>query len=88
MYLIYIHLYILFAISIISQYISALHKVHLETTKHVLHYIKGIQEFGIFYEVGDNNGLHGFTNTNWGGECEKWKSTIGYLFQLSNKPIT
>jgi len=36
----------------------------------VLHYIKGIQEFGIFYEVGDSNGLHGFTNADWGGECE------------------
>jgi hypothetical protein len=41
---------------------SALHKVHFETTKHVLHYIKRTQEFGIFNEVGNINGLHRFTN--------------------------
>jgi hypothetical protein len=36
-------MYILFAISIISQYINAPHKVHLEATKHVLHYIKELK---------------------------------------------
>jgi len=25
---------------------------------------KEFKEFGIFYEVGDSNGLHGFTNAN------------------------
>jgi hypothetical protein len=30
---------------------NAPHKVHLKATKHVLHYIKGIQKFGIFYEA-------------------------------------
>jgi hypothetical protein len=44
---------------------SAPHKVHFEVTKHMLRYIKGIQEFGIFFEVGDSNGLCGFTNADW-----------------------
>jgi hypothetical protein len=70
-YLTNTHLHNLFTISIISQYMSAPHKVHLEATKHMLRYIKGIQEFEIFYEVGDSNGLCGFTNADWTGDCEE-----------------
>jgi len=69
------HLNILFTISIISQYMSAPHKVHLEETKHMLRYLKGIQEFEIFYEVGYNNGLREFINGDWMGDCEERKST-------------
>jgi hypothetical protein len=67
---------------------NGLHKVHLKASKHVLCYIKGIQEFGIFYEVGDNNGLHGFTHLDWARDCEEQNSTTYYLFQLNNGPIT
>ncbi len=81
-----IHLNILFTTNVISQYMSAPHKVHLEATKHMLYHIKGIQEFENFYEVGDNNGLHGFTNADWARNCEEQKST-SYIFQLSNKLI-
>jgi len=66
---------------------SAPHKVHLEATKHMLYHIKGIQEFEIFYEVGDSNGLPGFTNADWVGDCEEQKST-SYLFQLHTGSIT
>lgn len=81
-----IHLNILFTTNVISQYMSAPHKVHLEATKHMLYHIKGIQEFENFYEVGDNNGLHGFTNADWARNCEEQKST-SYIFQLSNRLI-
>jgi len=36
----------------------------------------------------DSNGLCGLTNVDWAGDYEEWKSTTGYLFQLSNEPIT
>jgi hypothetical protein len=67
---------------------NAPYKVHLEATKHVLHNIKGIHEFGIFYEARDSNGLYGFIDLDWAGDCEEQKSTTCYLFQLGNGPIT
>lgn len=54
----------------------------------MLRYIKGIQEFGIFFEVGDSNGLCGFTNADWAWDHEEQKSTTSYLFQLGNGSIT
>jgi tRNA U38,U39,U40 pseudouridine synthase TruA len=61
---------------------NASHKVDLEATKHVLHNIKGIHEFGIFCEAKNSNGLRRFTDLDWAGDCEEQKSTTCYLFQL------
>ncbi len=36
----------------------------------------------------DNNGFYKLTNVDWAGDYEEWKSTTGYLFPLSNEPIT
>jgi len=57
--------------SIVSHYTNAPKKLHLEAACHILKYMKGTQNYGIFYQEWDSNILEGFIDVDWVSDCEK-----------------
>ncbi|KAL8170463.1 hypothetical protein V2J09_022267 [Rumex salicifolius] len=74
---------VMYAISLISQYVSRPSELHLSTAKRVLHYLQGTNDFGILYQKFGNQVLMGFNRNNYASCTEDRKSTSGYVFLLS-----
>ena len=66
---------IFFSVNILSQYLVQLRRVHLVTAKHVMRYLKGTIDFGL-YEYR----LYGYTDVDWAGSISDRKSTLGRFF--------
>ncbi len=60
-----------YSMSIVSCYMNAPKKLHLEVAHHVLKYMKGTQNYRIFYQEWDSNTLEGFLDVDWPSDCEK-----------------
>ncbi|MCI06225.1 hypothetical protein A2U01_0027283 [Trifolium medium] len=58
-------------------------EIHLAAAKRILRYIKGTISFGILYEKGElNQELKGWTDSDYAGDMDDRKSTLGYVFKL------
>ena len=54
-----------FAISYVSHYLTNLQMSHLIVAKNILRYLKGIQNYGLFYSTLDTGNLTTYTNVDW-----------------------
>ena len=48
-------------------------KSHLKAAMHVLRYIKGTIDFGIFYEKGLDTSVIGYIDADWGNDMNNRK---------------
>ena len=54
---------------------------HYNGLKLILRYVKGTEDYGLFYKKGDMKGeLVGFSDSDFAGDCHDRKSTSGYIF--------
>ena len=53
---------ICFAVNTLSQYL-----VHLVAAKHVMRYLKGTIDFGLYYDGSHEYRLYGYTDVDWAG---------------------
>ena len=58
---------ICFAMNILSQYLVEPRCVHLVAAKHVMRYLKGMIEFGLYYDRDHEYILYGYTDLYWEG---------------------
>ena len=73
-----------FAVTKLSQHMSAPTVAHLNMAKHVLRYLKGSPDKGLIFTKSSHPiKLTGYCDSDWGG-CEDRKSVTGYCFMLSN----
>jgi len=63
-YLVNTRLDIYFAVNSLSQFLVELTRVHWVVAKHVLRYLKGILEYGLWYRQVDGLGLEGFADAD------------------------
>ena len=77
MYLTTTRLDMMFVVSLISRYMENPTKLHLQAAKRVLRYLKGITGFGIFYKKGGDDELVAYTDSDYVGDLEDRKSTLG-----------
>jgi len=63
------------------------HELHWKATKHILHYIQGTHTYGICYAVGTGLLLVGYRDSDYAGDLDSCKSTLGYMFRLGSGPI-
>src|ERR1051325_4344728 len=64
---------------------------HLAAVKRIIHYIKGTLGCGIVFpttDVGSMCELLGYTDSNWCGDKDDRKSTVGYVFMFGGAPIS
>ena len=78
------------AVSIISRYMHDPGKGHWEAVKWVLRYIKSIIDVGLVFEkdsIGKQECI-GYLDSDYAGDLDKHRSTTGYVFTLSQAPVS
>ena len=79
---------ICFDVNTPSQYLVKSRCVHLVAAKHVMRYLKGAIDFGLYY-VGDHDyKLYGYKDADWVGSASDRKSTSGGCYCLGSAIIS
>ena len=65
MYLMNIRLDIFVFMNSLIPYLFKPRRVHLITTKHVMRYLKGTIDFGLYYDGDHDYRLYGYTDSDW-----------------------
>lgn len=78
---------VMYAVSLISRYMSKPTEIHLMAAKRILRYLQGTTGYGILYKKAGNRELVGFTDSDYAGSVEDRKSTSGYAFILSDAAV-
>ena len=73
---------LMFAISLISMYMTKPTKLHLMATNRILRYLKGAIGLRVFYKKGGSEGLVAYLESNYAGDIKDRKSTSDYVFML------
>jgi hypothetical protein len=88
MYLVNTRLDIFYAVNQLIQVMVKPTKLFLEAGKHVLRYLRGTSEYGLWYRQADEVKLHGFTDADWEGNPTDRKSTSGGIFSIGSTTIS
>ena len=75
---------IIYGVKLVSHYMETPKEFHWLATKRVLRYINGSLNLGLFYAYGEIAQLLSYSNSDWGGDQDERKSTIGYVFYLGS----
>ena len=80
---------ICFAMNTLSQYLVQNRRVHLVVAKHVMRYLKGTIDFGLYYDGSHKYILYGYTYANWAGIIwDRKSSTTGGCYSLGSAMIS
>jgi hypothetical protein len=78
-----------FAVNLISRFLSNYNRTHWEAVKRIFKYLKGTVDLGIMYKnSGSEIELVGYTDSDFAGDIDTRRSTSGFIFELSNGPVT
>lgn len=78
-----------YAVNSVSKFLNNHSKSHWHAVKRIFAYLKGTSGYGVKYQGSENaSDLVGFSDTDYAGDLETWRSTTGYIFQLAGGPIT
>jgi len=75
---------ICYAMGLVSRYMESPRQVHLQVVKRIMRYIKGTTTFGLFYSSSKKIEIVEYSDSNWGGDSNKRKSTSGNCFMIGN----
>jgi hypothetical protein len=73
----------------VSRFIEMPHEEHLAAVKHILRYLAGTWNWGLFYprKRGEKIELRGFSDSDLAEDLNSRKSTSGVLFLLGDSPV-
>jgi len=79
-----------YAVGVVSRYMEAPGKEHWAAVKRILRYLKGTTGYGYRYEKGAELKpmLLGFSDSDFAGDVEDRKSTMGVVYFLGNSLVT
>ena len=63
-------------------------KLFWKAGKHVLKYLRGTSEYGLWYRRIDGVKLHGFTDANWASSPTERKSTSGGVLNIISPVVS
>ncbi len=66
-------------------------KEHWTAVKRIFRYLRGTTQFGllhVLYAKGESSDLIGYSDADWAGDCNVYKSTTGYMFQIGGTAVT
>ena len=76
------------AVSVVSRFMQNPQEAHLQAAKHVLRYVRRYPDLGLFFKQGEENGLHGYTDADYGQDIDDRISVGAYIFFIGNSPIS
>ena len=80
---------IAYAVNNVARFCSKPTKEHWVAVKRVFRYLRGTTQLGLLYtKKVESDLLIGYSDADWGGDCNDYKSTSGYLFQIGSTAIT
>ncbi|OIT29309.1 putative mitochondrial protein, partial [Nicotiana attenuata] len=79
---------IAFAVTKVSQFMHCTMDSHWTAVKHILRYIKATPSHGLFFAKGTSTLLHGYTDSDWGGDVNDRKSTTRFAIFLGSNLIS
>ena len=79
---------IVYSVGQLSRYIEKLKESHWFAAKRILRYIKGTMDFGLLYSYNNDAALYEYSDSDWGGDQDERKNTIGYVFYLGSIAFT
>ncbi|XP_071729414.1 secreted RxLR effector protein 161-like [Rutidosis leptorrhynchoides] len=74
---------IMFAVSLISRFMTCPTQMHFSVAKRILKYVKETMDYGVFYRRGMKGDLVGYKDSDYAGDDEDSRSTSGYVFMMS-----
>lgn len=77
MYLTETHPDIMYAVCLISRYMSKPTLLHFQIAKRILSYLKGTENFGIHYEKSSKAGMHVFSDSDYVWDVNDRKAQVG-----------
>jgi hypothetical protein len=88
LYLVNRKLDICYAINQLSQAMVNPTKIFWKVGKHVLRYLRGTSEYGLWYIQKDEVKLHGFMDVDWASKPTDRKRTSGGIFSIRSTSIS
>jgi Reverse transcriptase (RNA-dependent DNA polymerase) len=80
---------IAYTVSVLGRFASNPSENHKIAVKRVFRYLRGTLDYNIRYYRSNNSGyLTGYTDSDYAGDKNEYKSTSGYIFYLANGPIS
>ena len=80
---------IAFAVNNVARFCSKPTKEHWMAVKRIFRYLRGTTHLGLLYSKRDEPAaLIGYSDADWGGDCNDYKSTTGYVFQIGGTAVT
>ena len=74
------------AVGVLSKFMSKLGKKHWTTMKQVFRYLRGTNDYGLFYQGRQRLDrvldIRGFVDAEWVGDLDQRRSISGYVFNL------
>jgi hypothetical protein len=71
-------------VNTLSRYLVEPRHIHLVVAKHVMRYLKGTLDFGLYYNGDQDFKLIGYINLDWAGSVSDRKSTSRCCFSLGS----
>ena len=77
-----------FSVNLLARYSSAPTKRHWNGIKHILRYLRGTSNMGLFYSKAMEPQLLGYADAGYLSDPHKARSQIGYIFTYRNTAIS
>ena len=77
-----------FVVNQLSQAMVQPTKLFWKAAKHVLRYLRGTSQYGLWYRRTEGVKLQGFTDADWAGSPSDRKSTSGGIFNLCSDAVS
>eukprot|EP00253_Pinus_taeda_P010842 PITA_10842 len=74
--------------SVLSQAMVRLTKLYWNAVKHVLRYLRGTTQYGLWYRRIEGVKLQGFTDVDWAWSPSDKKITLGGIFSIGSTTVS
>ena len=77
-----------YVIGVVSRYMSNPRRKHWEAVKHILRYLRGTKDARLTFGSNNLTEVEGYTDSDYAGNTDHWKSTLGYFFTYGGGAIS
>ena len=77
-----------FAVGVVARHVSAPSQVHWDAVRTIFRYVRGTQEYGLYYPARSSTVLSAMCDADWAGDRDDRRSTSGYACFLGDSLIS
>ena len=75
-------------VGIVARFFASPRQNHLMVVKRIMRYLKGIDDFDLYYNRSENFKLNAYIDIDWGGKIDDRKITSGGALFLGKRLVT